>query len=318
MIYTLTFQPSIDYVVYVNQMDLGKTNRSSRECVVFGGKGLNVSQVLHNLNVESVVLGFTAGFTGKEIERGMQANGCQTDFVHLEQGTSRINVKIKSMSDGKMVNETEVNGSGPELHHEAVLEVLHKLDVLTPKDMVILAGTVPPSLEFEDYQSILGKIHETGADFVIDTTGIHLQEALRYHPLLIKPNQEELGEIFHTQIHSKENAILYGRKLQSMGARNVLVSFAGEGAILLTEHGYILQRDAYPGMVVNSVGAGDSMVAGFIAGYLQECEGQMDVSAMEQSAYERILRLAVTAGSATAFSEGLASGDVIWALLEQA
>ncbi len=318
MIYTLTFQPSIDYVVYVEQMDLGKTNRSSRECVVFGGKGLNVSQVLHNLKVESIALGFTAGFTGKEIERGMRANGCQTDFVHLDQGTSRINVKIKSVSDGKLVSETEVNGCGPELHHVAVLEMLHKLDALTADDMVILAGTVPPSLKFEDYRSILEKIHETGAEFAIDTTGIHLREALQYHPLLIKPNQEELGEIFHTQIHSRENAILYARKLQGMGARNVLVSFAGEGAVLLTEQGYILQREAYPGMVVNSVGAGDSMVAGFMVGYLQECGGLTAGAALEESAYERILRLAVTAGSATAFSEGLASGDVIRALMEQA
>ena len=312
MIYTLTFQPSIDYVIYVEQMALDRMNRSKRECIVFGGKGLNVSQVLHNLGVESRALGFVAGFTGTEIERGMQASGCGTDFVHLPEGTSRINVKIKSMKDGAVTGETEVNGLGPEIGHQAIEAMLSKLGALQQDDIMILAGTVPPSLAFDEYRSILEKIHESGAELVVDTTGIHLREALQYHPLLIKPNQEELGDIFDKRICSKENAILYAGKLQRMGARNVLVSFAGEGAILVTEHGSVLQRDACSGMVVNSVGAGDSMVAGFVAGYLQAGD---KVSKAED--YEQILHLAVAAGSATAFSEGLAPREVIQALLER-
>ncbi len=322
MIYTLTFQPSIDYVVYVEQMALNKMNRSKRERVVFGGKGLNVSQVLHNLGIESIALGFSAGFTGAEIERGMQASGCKTDFVHLDRGDSRINVKIKSMREGAVIEETEVNGLGPELGHAAIEEMLHKLEALSPEDVMILAGTVPPSLAFDEYRSVLEKIHAAGAGLVVDTTGKHLQETLQYHPLLIKPNQEELGDIFDIKIASRENAVLYAGKLQRMGASNVLVSFAGEGAILVTEQGYILQRDACSGMVVNSVGAGDSMVAGFVAGYLRECGGDKTAAGirdvrLSEEAYERVLHLAVSAGSATAFSEGLASGEVIQAMLEQ-
>lgn len=317
MIYTLTFQPSIDYVVYVEQMALGKMNRSKRECVIFGGKGLNVSQVLHNLGIESRALGFTAGFTGAEIERGMQACGCVTDFVHLPEGDSRINVKIKSMREGVLTGETEVNGLGPELKPQAIEEMLRKLEALQPEDIMILAGTVPPSLAFDEYKHILEKIHAAGAGLVVDTAGTHLREALQYHPLLIKPNQEELGDIFDTKVCSKEDAILYAGKLQEMGAVNVLVSFAGDGAVLVTEQGCVLQREACAGAVVNSVGAGDSMVAGFVAGYLRECGMRKAAEPVNEEAYDRILRLAIAAGSATAFSEGLAPGAVIDAMLKQ-
>lgn len=317
MIYTLTFQPSIDYVVYVEQMALNKTNRSKRERVICGGKGLNVSQVLHNLSVESKALGFVTGFTGVEIEQGMQECGCETDFVHLPEGTSRINVKIKSMEDGMISGETEVNGLGPELTHEAILEMLGKLEALQSDDIMILAGTVPPTLEFGEYKSLLKKIHQSGAELVVDTTGKHLKETLQYHPLLIKPNQEELGDIFGVEIGSREEAILYAEKLQKLGARNVLISLAGDGALLLTEQGHVLQREACSGMVVNSVGAGDSMVAGFVAGYLKESINAGEQDKLSEEAYGRVLKMAVAAGSATAFSEGLAAGAVIQAMMDQ-
>ncbi len=316
MIYTLTFQPSIDYVVYTEQMKLGKMNRSNRECIVFGGKGLNVSQVLNNLGIHSRALGFVAGFTGERIEHGMKECGCDTDFVRLAEGTSRINVKIKSTENDIIMSETEVNGLGPIIQHEAIDEMLCKLDILHDTDLMILAGTVPQSLAFSEYQDILQKIHESGAKLIVDTTGEHLLEALQYNPLLIKPNQDELGDIFQTRICSKEDAVLYAGKLQEKGAQNVLISFAGDGAVLVTKQGDVLQRDAYQGTVVNSVGAGDAMVAGFVAGYLQEINDRLNIQ-MDQKNYENILDMAVAAGSATAFSEGLAPGEVIKSMLRR-
>lgn len=298
MIYTITFNPAIDYVVHTESMLVGNVNRAYSEQIYFGGKGLNVSAVLGELGIKSKALGFVAGFTGSAIEAGVKENGVETDFVHLGGGFSRINVKIKSNS------ETELNGSGPEIG-ERELELLYeKLDKLEDGDTLVLAGSIPNSLPSDIYEKILCRLSGKKIKAVVDATNDLLLNVLKYKPFLIKPNIHELGEMFNVTISDKDGVIKYARELKKMGAVNVLVSMAGDGAVLLDENDEIHTCGVCRGEVKNSVGAGDSMVAGFIA-----ASGDGD--------YEYALKLGTASGGATAFSDGLAKKEEIYELLKQ-
>lgn len=293
MIYTVTFNPALDYVVRVEDFQTGTINRVYQENIFFGGKGINVSTVLKELGMDSVALGFVAGFTGEAIENGVKSQGIATDFIHLPEGMSRINVKMKSQ------NETEINGQGPNIPKEAIEALFEKLDRLEEKDILILAGSIPNTLPEDIYQQIMDRLEGKGVDIVVDATKDLLLNVLQYHPFLIKPNNHELGEMFGVTLRTQEEIIFYARKLQEKGARNVLISMAGDGAILVTEAGEVHPMGVPKGTVVNSVGAGDSMVAGFTAGY------------MATGDYQQALKLGTACGSATAFSEGLATKSYI-------
>lgn len=297
MIYTVTLNPAIDYVVNTPQFEVGKINRSDEETAFFGGKGINVSLVLRELGVESTALGFVAGFTGKAIEQGMLEAGIKTDFVHVKTGFTRINVKIRSGQ------ETDINGNGPVIDSDEVERLFCKLDELTDGDTLVLAGSIPKSLSPDIYERILSRLQNKSIRFVVDASKDLLINSLKYSPFLIKPNTDELGEIFSVRINSRKDAALYARKLQQMGAKNVLVSMGGEGAVLFDEHGIEHFAPAIKGIAVNTVGAGDSMVAGFVAGYLNTYD------------YDYALKLGTAAGSATAFSLGLATKSSIEKLL---
>lgn len=298
MIYTVTFNPAIDYVVHTDEMRIGYVNRSKSEEIYFGGKGINVSIVLSELGIKSKALGFVAGFTGEAIEKGISEKGIETDFVHLEKGFSRINVKIKSG------DETELNGQGPEIGDKALDELFAKLDKLEDGDTIVLAGSIPNTLPSDIYEKILERLSDRNIRAVVDATKDLLMNVLKYKPFLIKPNNHELGEMFGVTLTSNEEIAQYAHRLKEMGARNVLVSMAGDGALLLDENGRTHICGVCKGIVKNSVGAGDSMVAGFIAG-------------LQNGDYDYALRLGTAAGGATAFSEGLASKDEISTLLKQ-
>lgn len=299
MIYTVTFNPAIDYVVFLDSLKCGEVNRSTRESIFYGGKGINVSVILNTLGLETTALGFVAGFTGKAIEEGIAAQGIHTRFIHLPEGNSRINVKVKHG------DETEINGQGPVITKEAVEQLFSILSTLTKKDILVLAGSIPNTLPEDIYEKILAFLQEKGIHIVVDATKDLLLNVLKYHPFLIKPNNHELGEMFGTVCKTDEEIICHARKLQEMGAINVLVSMAGDGAILVTEDGTSLKMGTPDGKVINSVGAGDSMVAGFLAGYLRF------------GSYEEALRSGTAAGSATAFSEGLASLEMYEKMLKK-
>ena len=285
MIYTVTFNPAIDYVVRLDRpLEVGEVNRAAGEDCVLGGKGINVSGVLRELGCESVALGFVAGETGAWLERGLAAQGLRTDFIHLAEGMTRINVKIKAGT------ETELNGAGPSIPESAMQQLEAQLDTLQPDDILILAGSIPKSLSQSTYERLLAGLEGHGVRAVVDATQDLLVNVLPYHPFLIKPNEE---------------IIAAARTLQEKGARNVLVSMAGNGALLVDEHGEVHRIGCPKGKVVNSVGAGDSMVAGFVAGYLQS------------GSYEQALRLGTACGSATAFSLGLATKEKIEELFGQ-
>ncbi|MCI5621620.1 MAG: 1-phosphofructokinase [Lachnospiraceae bacterium] len=296
MFYTVTFNPAIDYVVHTGTMKLGATNRSDHEEMYFGGKGINVSIVLRELGIASKALGFTAGFTGRAIEKGLADMGIDTDFVRLEKGNSRINVKIKS------AEETELNGQGPDIGDQAIASLFQKLEDLADGDTLILAGAIPSSLPSDMYEKIMEKISQKKVRTVVDATGNLLLNVLKYKPFLIKPNNHELGEMFGVEIKNEEEILEYARKLQDMGAANVLISMAGDGAMLIDENGKNHRCGVCRGTVKNSVGAGDSMVAGFMAG-------------LERGDYEYALKLGTAAGGATAFSDGLATKEKIKELL---
>lgn len=298
MIYTVTFNPAIDYVVHTDDMKTGSVNRSSKEEIYFGGKGINVSWVLSELGIKSKALGFVAGFTGKAIEDGIKAKGIETDFVHLEKGFSRINVKIKSSE------ETELNGQGPVITDEAIKELYSKLDKLENGDTLILAGSIPNTLPSDIYEKILEYISSKDIKIVVDATKDLLLKVLKFKPFLIKPNNHELGEMFGVELKTNEEIIKYARRLKDMGAVNVLISMAGDGAILIDKDDNVHTCGVCKGKVKNSVGAGDSMVAGFVAGSV---DGD----------YEYALKLGTASGGATAFSDGLATKDEIFRLLEQ-
>lgn len=300
MIYTVTFNPALDYVVRMDALALGQVNRTASEDVQLGGKGINVSWVLRELGHENVALGFVAGFTGKAIEDGLAAKGVATDFIHLPAGLTRINVKLKAGE------ETEINGKGPDISAEALEELFHKLDALGEGDVLVLAGSIPASMPSDVYESILARLEGKNVLCAVDATRDLLVNVLKYKPFLIKPNNHELGEIFGRVLTTDEEIRECAEKLQQQGARNVLVSMAGDGAMLLDENGGCHRLAAYKGKVKNSVGAGDSMVAGFLAGYLDSGD------------YAHALRVGSASGSATAFSDVLATRSEIETLLNQA
>ena len=289
MIYTVTFNPSLDYIVTVKEFALGKTNRTVTEQMLPGGKGINVSTVLANLGIESTALGFTAGFTGEEIVKRVQNLGFTCDFIRVPEGFSRINIKMKDF-DG-----TEINGKGPIIGAAEVEQLFHRLDQLKEGDVLVLAGSMPASMPDSTYRDIMSRLSDKGILFVVDATGELLLNVLEYHPFLIKPNNHELGEIFGVQLKTREAVIPYARKLRERGARNVLVSMAGQGAVLVDENGAVYELPAPLGKLVNAVGAGDSMVAGFLAGWMLKKE------------YLHAFKMGIAAGSASAFSELLAT-----------
>ena len=298
MVYTVTFNPAIDYVVHTDELVVGMTNRSKSEEMYVGGKGINVSMVLAELGIRSKALGFVAGFTGRAIEDGAKEKGVETDFVHLESGCSRINVKIKSGE------ETELNGQGPKIPDKAIEKLLGKLDKLEDGDVLVLAGSIPSTLPSDIYEKILARLYDRKIRTVVDATKDLLLNVLKYKPFLIKPNNHELGEMFGVKLKTEDEIISYAKKLREMGAVNVLVSMAGDGAILVDEDGKVHKCGVCKGTVKNSVGAGDSMVAGFIAG-------------STKGDYGYALKLGTETGGATAFSDELAKKEEIYELLKQ-
>ena len=299
MIYTVTFNPSLDYIVEVNNFELGMTNRTSYEHMLPGGKGINVSIVLNNLGFDTTAFGFVAGFTGKQICDMVSEYGINTDFIHVDNGFSRINMKIKNI-DG-----TEINGMGPRISEDNLHSLVSKIDRLSSGDVLVLAGSIPSCISDDIYRRIMKRLQGRGVKIIVDATSRLLLNVLEYHPFLIKPNQHELGDIFGVKLESKEEVIPYAKKLQDMGAVNVLISMGGKGAVLIDEHGKVYEADAPKGELKNSVGAGDSMVAGFMAGYLQTCN------------YEDAFRMGVATGSASAFSENLATKREISEVLKR-
>lgn len=299
MIYTVTFNPSLDYIVSVEDFKLGLTNRTSSELVLPGGKGLNVSMVLGNLGIENTALGFVAGFTGEEIVRRVEEMGVKADLIRVDNGISRINVKLKSI-DG-----TEINGCGPQIGERHVQELMDKLDVLKAGDVLILAGSIPGSMPDDIYRRIMKRLAGRGVMTAVDATKDLLANVLAYHPFLVKPNNHELGEIFGVELKTREEVAPYAKRMQEMGALNVLVSMAGEGAVLAAEDGSIHTAPAPEGRLVNGVGAGDSMVAGFLAGWLEKRD------------YGYAFALGISAGSASAFSEQLATREEVEAVYRQ-
>lgn len=293
MIYTVTLNPSLDYVVDVDDFELGRTNRAVSERLYAGGKGINVSFVLKNLGFESTALGFSAGFTGEEIKKQIQERGITENLITVLNGQSRINIKLRGQQ------ETEINGMGPDIEKEHIQQLLKKLSVLSPGDYLILAGSVPMKINDTIYYDILKTLDKKGIKAVVDTTGDLLLNVLKYHPFLIKPNIHELSKLFSTEIKTKEEVVQYGLKLQDMGAQNVIVSMAGDGAVFICENGEIYKSEAPKGVVKNSVGAGDSMVAGFLAGFC------------ETKDFAKAFKMGVCTGSASAFSEDLATKEQV-------
>ncbi len=298
MIYTVTFNPALDYVIKVDKFETGIVNRVFQENIFFGGKGINVSVILKELGFDSVALGFTAGFTGKALEDGIRALGVNSDFIHLDNGMTRINVKMKSD------NETEINGMGPDISKEAIDELFAKIDKLEKGDVLALSGSIPQTLPEDIYEQIMARLEGKEVLIAVDATKDLLLNVLKYHPFLIKPNNHELGEMFHVELHSDEDIIYYAKELQKKGAQNVLISMAGDGAILVTKTNEVVKMGVPKGVVKNSVGAGDSMVAGFLAGFLKTGD------------YNEALKLGTASGSATAFSEGLADREYIEEILK--
>ena len=298
MIYTVTLNPSLDYMVEVPAFQLRKTNRTDNEALKAGGKGINVSLLLKNLDLESTALGFVGGFTGEEILRQLDEQGITHYFIKVAEGNSRINVKL--------INEegTEINGQGPVISAEEEALLLKQFEKIEAGDVVILSGSIPPSLPQDWYLKVMEILKQKQVLVVLDTAGDSLLKAAEYKPFLIKPNHHELGQLYGVELHTRQDVIPYGKQLQNRGLRNVLISLAGEGAVLLTEDGQVFSAEAPEGHLQNSVGAGDAMVAGFVAGWLDKKE------------YEWAFRMAVASGSASAFSKGFATKSEIMELLE--
>ena len=293
MVYTVTLNPSLDYIVTVDDLKLGLTNRTSSEMILPGGKGVNVSTVLSNLGIENTALYFAAGFVGEEITKRIKKMGINADFITVDEGNSRINIKIKNI-DG-----TEINGSGPDISKEKLDELMEKLDSIKDKDILVLAGSIPSSVPTSIYADIMERLSDKDIDIVVDASKDLLLNVLKYRPFLIKPNNHELGEIFGIKLDSRESVIPYANKLREMGAKNVLVSLAGKGAVLVCEDGTVYESEAPKGELVNAVGAGDSMVAGFIAGRISRND------------MEYAFKMGLSAGSASAFSEYLATKEEV-------
>lgn len=299
MIYTVTFNPSLDYIVKIDNFTVGRVNRSEDETVFPGGKGINVTIVLNNLGIKSKALGFIAGFTGEQIKNMVEEMGCSTDFIKLNEGLSRINVKLKGKT------ESEINGGGPNITNDELNELFNKLEKLEKGDILVLAGSIPRSIPEDIYQKIMQKLQTKDIKIVVDATNDLLVNVLKYKPFLIKPNNHELGEIFNMELKTDQEIIDCAKKLQQMGAQNVLISMAGNGAILIDSEGEWYKSGVPKGTVKNSVGAGDSMVAGFLAGYL------------EQGDVYQAFKMGIATGSASAFSEELAKKEDVLNLLKQ-
>lgn len=299
MIYTVTFNPAIDYIAEVNNFKMNEVNRAISEKILAGGKGINVSVVLKNLGIESVALGIIAGFSGNEIKRRVEEFGIKTDFVFIPDKFSRINVKLQSKIDGHVEAETAINGEGPKIFEKEIDEFMKKIENIKKGDFLVLAGSVSRNMQDDIYEKICGKVKEKDAKIVADATGKLLVNVLKHNPFLIKPNKKELEEIFEKEITTNEEVVIYAKKLQEMGAENVLISMDKDGAILITKDKKMLYSEAPKGKVVNSVGSGDSMVAGFITGYITYQD------------YEKALKLGIAAGSASAFSKNLATKEEI-------
>lgn len=299
MIYTVTLNPSLDYFLSVEHFAIGKTNRSNEEVYRPGGKGINVSWVLHNLGLESIALGFLAGFTGQEIKRQMETTGIATDFIELPGGMSRLNVKLKQM------DATEINASGPILSEKNLEELRKKLSALTQGDILILSGSLPGSVTTDIYKDLMEEVDGKGIPVIVDAIGDALLKTLPLHPFLMKPNHQELSELFDVELSTREQVIPYAGKLQEWGAQNVLVSLGGAGAVLLDQNGVVYESEVPRGKLINAVGAGDSMVAGFLAGYL------------EKQDFAHAFLMGMAAGSASAFSEGLADRATVEQLYQQ-
>lgn len=293
MIYTITFNPALDYIMVVPSCRNGEVNRTESEKIMAGGKGINVSIVLNNMGVENTALGFISGFTGGAIKNILADMNCKTDFIKLDNGFSRINVKIKSDT------ETEINGQGPDISDGAVKKLYEKLDSLNDGDTLVLAGSIPSSLSDSIYCEIMDYLKDKKLNIVVDATKDLLVNVLKYKPFLVKPNNHEIGEIFGVELKTRSEVVPYAKKMQEMGAKNVLVSMAGEGAVFVGENGEVYESEAPKGKLVNSTGAGDSMVAGFLAGY------------MEKQDFMYALKMGLSAGSASAFSENLATKEEI-------
>ncbi len=299
MIYTITFNPSLDYLMFVDNFEIGQTNRSSKEQIYPGGKGFNVSTILWRLQVPTTALGFIAGFTGQEIEKQLSLRGFNLDLCKLDQGMSRINVKMKNSE------ETEINGSGPEIPASKITELFNKLEQLKQGDILVLAGSIPNSLPDDIYEQIMKQLEDKKILIIVDATNNLLKKVLPYHPFLIKPNLHELEELFATKITSQKQIIEYGKQLQQLGASNVLISLGKDGAILIAENNTVYACPGAKGKLINSVGSGDSMVAGFIAGYLVNHD------------YANALKLGSACGGATAFSSDLAQKELIKEIEQQ-
>lgn len=294
MIYTMTFNPSIDYMVTVDHFQLGEVNRTASEYLLPGGKGINVSIVLNNLGLESTALGFIAGFTGQEIKKRIEDDfNVKTYFIDVRNGYSRINFKMKSDE------ESEVNGNGPLITEEHLQQLYNQLDQLKEGDILVLSGSIPKCVSNDIYNYIMKKLSNKGIEIVVDATGDLLMNVLENKPFLIKPNNHELGEMFHVKLSGLNDIVKYAKKLQEMGAKNVLISMAGDGALFICQNGKVYFSEAPKGTVKNSVGAGDSMVAGFIAGYVQTHD------------YINAFKMGVATGSASAFSENLATKEEV-------
>lgn len=302
MIYTVTFNPSLDYVIQVDYLQLGKLNRTKQEVLYPGGKGINVSRVLHNLGMESVALGFICGFTGMYIKDTLTKLGVRNQFIDIsesqESSISRINIKVKSCS------ETEINGQGPTITIDNQKMLLDQLSLLNEGDVLVLAGSIPSSMPENTYEEVIKMLHKKKVQVVVDAEGRLLINTLKYNPFLIKPNHVELSQIFGFEVQSQDMIIDCAKKLQEQGARNVLVSMAGDGAILLCEDGAIYHSEAPKGVVMNSVGAGDSMVAGFLTGYLK------------YKNYKDAFLMGLFTGSTAAFSMDLPTLDQVNKLME--
>ena len=299
MIYTVTLNPSIDYVIKVDKLTTGNINRVNEEHVYPGGKGINVTRILKSLDNDNIALGFVSGFTGDYIINSLQELNLKSDFIKVKEGFTRINVKVKSEE------ETEINGQGPKISEEELNQFYKVIDKLVDGDILILSGSIPSCLDERLYESIMKKVEDRDIKVIVDATKNLLLNVLKYKPFLIKPNNHELAEMFNVELNTTQDVVFYARKLKEMGAQNVLISMGKDGALLVTENDEVFASSVAKGEVINSVGAGDSMVAGFIAGYLKS------------NSYEEALRLGAASGGATAFSSDLATREFIDKLVDE-
>lgn len=317
MVYTVTFNPSLDYIVDVDDFTLGVTNRTTSELTLPGGKGINVSIVLRNLGIDSSAIYYSAGFIGEEITRRVQESGIKSEEIKISKGCSRINVKLKS------IEGTEINGMGPDISDADIEKLYEKLDKLQEGDTLVLAGSIPSSMPETMYSDIMERLQGRGIRIVVDATKKLLLNVLKYKPFLIKPNNFELGELFGVELETSESVVPYAKKLLEMGAENVIVSLAGDGAVFVSSNGEEYMREAPKGELINGVGAGDSMVAGFIAGYLKpddivkadfdsdQGSGQSINQGSKESRLYHAFKIGLCTGSASAYSEFLATRDEV-------